>query len=305
MSTGVNPWPYEPAAISSSAWARLPERAEGVALENIARATYGAPNSAEIIAAPGTQAIIQWLPRLYRVDSVGVLGPTYDEHEKCWKTCGAKVINAASLDALDRCDVIVAVNPNNPDGRLYDPKVLKALAGKITARGGLLVVDEAFMDVVEPGFSLIPSLQEENVIVLRSFGKAYGLAGLRLGFAIAPSALNCPLREALGPWAVSGPALAVGAQALADAQWLFASTQRLIHDSGRLKDLLQSSGFQIVGGTPLFQLAQQQDAAASFDRLCRAGILTRAFEDRPNLLRFGVPPDEKAWRRLEAALFKL
>ena len=173
------------------------------------------------MAAPGTQALIQWLPHLAPAQRVGVLGLTYGEHAGRWAAAGAHVSIVHDLDALARCDVAIVVNPNNPDGRLVAAADLAALAGRV----GLLVVDEAFMDVMPPGWSLVPTLPART-IVLRSFGKTYGLAGLRLGFALASGELAVSLRRAVGPWAVSGPAIAIGCRAFDDGPWLVGTRRR-------------------------------------------------------------------------------
>ena len=301
LSTGINPVPYPVGDLAADSWARLPEPSDLNGLETAARQAYGAGQDAEIIAAPGTQAIIQWLPYLFAARRVGVLGHTYAEHEQSWRTCGAEIIAEDTLDGCESCDVVVVVNPNNPDGRLVAPDSLTALAGRLGVRGGLLVVDEAFMDVLPPAASLIPALPDRTII-LRSFGKSYGLAGLRLGFAVASPPLGGPLRQALGPWAVSGPAIAIGRAALSDRAWLAATARRLVEEAARLDALLARAGFTVAGGTPLFRLADHPDAGVWFARLGRAGILTRPFSQRPSALRFGIPCNRSDWERLEAAL---
>jgi cobalamin biosynthetic protein CobC len=302
LSTGINPVPYPVDAIAPSAWTRLPAPAELAALEDAARIAYGAAPSAGIVAAPGTQALIQWLPRVFPARRVGVLGFTYREHETCWRAAGADVAAVAGLSALAGFDVGVVVNPNNPDGRVFDAEELAEVAGILAGRGGRLIVDEAFMDVLGPRSSLVPRLPVAGAVVLRSFGKAYGLAGLRLGFAVASAEDALRLREAIGPWAVSGPAIEIGRRALADDRWLTETAGRLDGEAHRLDRLLRSAGFDVVGGTPLFRLAEQNGAAAWFEQLCRAGILTRPFAAKSNWLRFGIPHAPEAWGRLEAAL---
>lgn len=302
LSTGINPEPYPVAALPSSAWSRLPEAADFAALEAAAGRAYGAGHAADVVAAPGTQSIIQWLPYLFPARRVGILDLTYGEHGQCWRTGGAETVMAHSLEELARCDTGVIVNPNNPDGRIVAPSALAALAATYAARGGLLVVDEAFMDVVRPGASLIPTLPPAGAIVLRSFGKTYGLAGLRLGFAVAAPDIGARLRAALGPWAVSGPALEIGQRALTDTAWLDSTVLRLEGDAARLDRLLIKAGFGIKGGTPLFRLAAHDRADRWFVQLGHAGILTRPFPQNPGILRFGIPYRESGWARLEAAL---
>ncbi|MGJ0507242.1 MAG: threonine-phosphate decarboxylase CobD [Methylocystis sp.] len=301
LSTGINPRPYPLPPIAPEAWARLPDDDAFAALEAAARGAWRLPDASALVAGAGGQAFIQLLPRVFPARRVGVLGFTYAEHAACWAAAGARTATAASLDELAAFDVAVIVNPNNPDGRLLTPAQLARLAQAMTRRGGLLVLDESFMDFT-PHASATALAAMEGVVLLRSFGKAYGLAGLRLGFALCAPARAAALRAALGPWAVSGPALAIGARALADESWRHAAAAACAVDAARLDALLTRAGFTVVGGTPLFRLAAQPDAARRFVSLCERGVLARAFPERPDWLRFGLPADEAAWGRLAAAL---
>ncbi len=301
LSTGINPIPYPLPALPPEIWARLSLRCEEWELKRAAARRYGAADPEGVAAAPGTQALIQILPRLVARSRVAILSPTYAEHAIAWKREGHHVCEVRTLAEAQAADVAVAVNPNNPTGRVIPPGELAQAALALAARGGLLIVDEAFMDVMEPSQSIVPRLPPATV-VLRSFGKMYGLAGLRLGFAIAERTISRRLRSMLGPWAVSGPAVAIGAKALSDDAWLAEVRARLAADAGRLDKLLMRSGCQLVGGTPLFRLAAQPSAKSLLQELGRNGILVRHFPDEPSWLRFGIPGDEAAWRRLEAAL---
>jgi cobalamin biosynthetic protein CobC len=293
LSTGINPIAYPLPPLPPEAFTRLPEPEQVAALEAIAATAYGAPDPSMVVAAPGTQSLIHLLPRLIPARRVAVIGPTYAEHAAAWALAGCAVSTVATLAQARDADVVVLCNPNNPDGRQHHSSAL-------TAVRGLLVVDEAFADL--DGTSLVPSLPPPGAVVFRSFGKTYGLAGIRLGFAITAPGLAGRLREALGPWAVSGPALHIGTRALADAAWRETAAERLAEDACRLDALLTASGCAVLGGTRLFRLAAREDAAALADRLGRAGILVRRFQDRPTWLRFGIPPDDAAWRRLGTAL---
>jgi len=302
LSTGINPVPYPVGAIPPAAWTRLPEPAQLAELEAVARRAYGVPDAAGIVAAAGTQALIQWLPRIFPAQRVGVLGLTYGEHETCWRAAGADVTIVPSPADLAGFDVGVVVNPNNPDGRLYPPEMMADIATKLASRNGYLVVDESFMDVIGPHSSLVPRLPVADAVVLRSFGKTYGLAGVRLGFALAAPETTARLCAAMGPWAVSGPAIEIAQQALADNEWLTKTITRLSQQANRLDRLLQSAGFEIIGGTALFRLACHEQAARWFDRLCQAGILTRPFRTQPHWLRLGIPHAPAEWARLHAVL---
>jgi cobalamin biosynthetic protein CobC len=295
LSTGVNPHPYLLPELSPEAWTRLPDRAALARLEAVAASRYRA--RADVVAAPGSQALIQTLARLLPARRVGVLGSTYQGHARAWS---AEVFRVDRIERLAAFDVAVVVNPNNPDGRIVPAATLRELAERMAP--GTLIVDEAFADFDAADQSLAPDLPERGAIVLRSFGKAYGLAGLRLGFAILPPALAAPLRAALGPWAVSGPAIEIGLRALPDEAWLEAMRARLEGEAARLDRLLAAAGWSVIGGTKLFRLAAKADARERFEALLRSGILTRPFADARDRLRFGLPADETAWERLARGL---
>lgn len=295
LSTGINPLPYPVPTLRPEAYRRLPEPEEVRRLEAAAARAYGVADPRMVVAAPGTQILISLLPHLFRPGRVAIVGPTYTEHAAAWAAAGNAVSVVADPTALRGAPAAVLCNPNNPDGRRSPGSELAALARHVA----VLIVDEAFADLEEPGLSLAPTLPA-NAVVLRSFGKTYGLAGLRLGFAVAALPTARRIRNALGPWAVSGAAVAFGTAALADDAWLAATRARLQADTARLDALLTQAGLQLVGGTLLFRLAQHARAAAVFDRLGRSGILVRRFDAEPGWLRFGIPGG--GWDRLAAAL---
>jgi cobalamin biosynthetic protein CobC len=301
LSTGINPRAYPVPALPTDAFTRLPEPESLEALQRAASGAYGATHPAMVVAAPGTQALIALLPRLRAPARVAVVAPTYAEHTASWRDAGHAVREIAAPDIEDS-DILVVGNPNNPDGRRHDAANLAALAERLAARGGWLVIDEAFADFEPRGLSTIPLAPRPGLIVLRSFGKAYGLAGLRLGFAVAEPVLAATIRSALGPWPVSGPALATGCAALSDAAWLRDAGHALARDVSRLDGMLTRAGMSVVGGTHLFRLARLEDAVATFATLGRAGILVRRFPDHSEWLRFGIPGDPDAFARLADAL---
>lgn len=299
LSTGINPWPWPVGPLEPESWTRLPGTAALAALRHAAARRYGVPDAGRVAAAPGTQALIQLLPRLRPPSRVAVQSPTYNEHAHCWAAAGHEVTAVPGIDALpDGTDVCVVVNPNNPDGRQHPPSRLLELAAALARRGGWLVVDEAFADTC-PDASVAPAAGVPGLVVLRSFGKFYGLAGLRLGFVLADTALLAAVEAALGPWSVSGPALEIGRRALEDDAWTAATRLRLEAAAASLDaDLLAAAGLEIVGGTPLFRLARTPAAATLCGALAAAGLWVRRFPDRPDLLRFGLPPDDAARDRL-------
>ena len=307
LSTGINGGSYPVGPLSEESWTRLPDADALADLESTAGRAYGVSSPLQTVAAPGSQSLIRMLPHLVPCQQVAILGFGYQEHAIAWTSAGAKLRVVGTADELSDSDVDVAVviNPNNPDGRLVDPRILLQVTAELARHNGLLIVDEAFMDVIRPAASLAPFLPEEGVIVLRSFGKTYGLAGIRLGFAITGRYLAQKLRAALGPWAVSGPAIAIGKRALADRRWLDETVDHLTQDVKRLDQLLISAGFTIIGGSPLFRLTGSREATSRFRRLAQQGILVRPFQERVEWLRFGIPGGEPAWERLDRALTQL
>ena len=302
LSTGINPWPYPFAPPPAALWARLPDAALHRHLGAAAAGHYGIADPAMLVAAPGSQALIQWLPRLRPPGQVAVLAPTYGEHVPCWAAAGHDVIRVETIAALPpRCDCLVLTNPNNPDGRILPPEDLLAASAALRGRGGWLVVDEAFADVA-PGASLAARAGTPGVILLRSFGKFFGLAGLRLGFAVAEPALAAAIAAALGAEAVSGTAAAIAAAAFADRDWIAATRRRLQGAAAALDDLLRRHDIAVIGGTDLFRLAATKHAPRLFDRLGRHGIFVRRFGAAPDWLRFGLPAEAAALARLAAAL---
>ncbi len=301
LSTGINPVAYPLPAIPPEAWMRLPFAREERELRQAAAVRYGAADAESVVAAPGTQALIQIIPRLLAPSRVAVLGPTYAEHGVAWRREGHEVREDESLDEVATADVAIVVNPNNPTGRVIPVGALSRMAQALAERRGLLIVDEAFMDVLDPSASAIRDLAPAT-LVLRSFGKMYGLAGLRLGFAVADRAVAARLRDLLGPWAVPGPAIAIGRAALGDGSWLDQARRRLSLEARRLDAILAGAGGQVLGGTSLFRLVAHPSAQDIGDKLERHGVLVRRFPHEPAWLRFGIPGSETAWRRLEEAL---
>lgn len=301
LSTGISPNAYPLPALPPDCWNRLPGRRETDALLRAASLCYGAPSPAHVTAAPGSQALIQALPAGLPNMPVTIISPTYGGHEPAWTAAGFQVRMAETLDDCDAAGITALVNPNNPDGRTVFPEALEPFARDTTRSGGWLIVDEAFCDL-EPELSSAGLVAGHNVVVLRSFGKFFGLAGLRLGFALAPEAMARRISERLGPWAVSGPALAIGAAALADTQWQDHQRKALAQASLRLDGLLTRAGFHQRGGTDLFRLAVTEHAGPLFEHLLERRIYVRRFDEHPRWLRIGLPGPERDWLALEKAL---
>jgi len=295
LSTGINRRPFPVGEVPPHRWHSLPSQADLKSLHETAQQAYA--TTAPITALGGAQAAIQLLPYLSRLGRARILGPTYNEYGPTLAAAGWRIEETGDLDALAGSDLAVVVNPNNPDGRRHDAKALLALISRV----GRLVVDESFVDAV-PGLSLAPQAGRGGLLILRSLGKFYGLAGLRLGFALGSEADIAALGAMAGPWPVSGAAIEVGQRALRDRDWAAETTARLSHASLRLDDLARDSGWKLVGGTPLFRLYETGEAIAAQARLARACIWSRVFPGQPGWLRLGLPGDDTEWARLAAAL---
>ncbi|MCK9608881.1 MAG: threonine-phosphate decarboxylase CobD [Methylomonas sp.] len=298
LSTGINPHGWPVPAIPAACWQRLPEDDDGLLIA--ARAYY--QNDA-ILAVAGSQAAIQTLPLLRPACRIGVLHPAYAEHAAGWQKAGhqLRIVEADNLDRqLNDLDVLIIINPNNPTGKLWRPERLLAWHTHLSRRGGWLIVDEAFMDGI-PEYSLTSMPVRPGLILLRSIGKFFGLAGIRCGFVIAEQTVLALLAELLGPWTISHPGRFVAAQALADRDWRQQTAALLQQQGGRLRKLLIKSGWPPQGGCHLFQWLKTDDAAELHTLLAEQGILTRLFHN-PASLRIGLPASETGWHRLSAAL---
>ncbi|MFV0300820.1 MAG: threonine-phosphate decarboxylase CobD [Paracoccus sp. (in: a-proteobacteria)] len=295
LSTGINrrPWPVD--ALPEAVWRALPTESARAQLIGVAAGWFGcAPE--RVLPLAGASAAIQLLPRLLPAGRAAVIAPSYNEHAASLRDAGWQVGEVAGIEAMSGADLAVVVNPNNPDGREWRPGTLAGLAGRV----GHLVVDESFADA-RPDLSLAGDMPE-NVTLLRSFGKFWGLAGLRLGFAVGAPELLAGLARAAGPWSVNGPALEIGARAMADAAW--ADDTVVYHSEAalRLDRLALRRGWQPVGGTHLFRLYDTGDAAAAQEELARAHIWTRRFPYSGGWLRMGIPGNHAEWDRLAAAM---
>jgi len=332
LSTGINPYSYPLPRLAAATFVRLPDETMLRGLCEAAARAYGASSAEEVVPAPGTQILLPLVAKMALPGRAAVLGPTYSEHLRAATLAGHDVAEVSGLDQmsearlavvvnpnnpdgrilpksllLDLADELarlaVVVNPNNPDGRILPKSLLLDLADELARRDGILVVDEAFADVMPAEFSVADAVAaRRNVVVLRSFGKFFGLAGLRLGFALTASNIACRLKAWLGPWAASGPAIHIGRIALANEEWKTATRKRLAIAAQRLDEMLVASGLDVVGGTHLYRLTQSINSAELFGRLGHCGILVRRFADHTLWLRWGLPKTENDWQRLKAAL---
>lgn len=305
LSTGISPYTYPLRLPDVSVLARLPEEDEEADLQAAAAAAYGLDSPAMVVAGAGSQSLIALLPRLLPAQRVCLLGPTYSGHAQTWHMQGVpvqQVTDPADLHvaAHHPGTVCVVCNPNNPDGRLLSAGWLHTLAAQCAAHGNFLVVDEAFADFEQE--SVAPLLPHPALLVLRSFGKTYGLPGVRLGFLLASPECAAQARAFLGAWPVGSLGLAAGRQALRDTAWLHAARAQARAAHGRLTRLLDAAGLSHTGQASLFTLVLHPTAPALWRHFCTYGLVTRIFADQPGRLRIGLPPSEAAWSRLESAV---
>jgi cobalamin biosynthesis protein CobC len=302
LSTGINPWSYPLARFSPTVFARLPEQDALTAIAAAAAKGYSAPSAEHVVVAPGSQVLLPLIASSVPRARAIVVSPTYPELARAAALAGHDVKTVESIEQAGDAKLVIVANPNNPDGRRSTRAALLKVAHDLRRYDGLLVVDEAFMEVVAPGESLAAEVACGNVVVLRSFGKFFGLPGLRLGFALTAPPLARRLSAVLGPWPVSTPALTIGAKALADTAWIERTRKNLAKAATSLDAILAGAGLEIIGGTDLFRLVRSEAAPALFRHLGRAGIYVRTFPDNRTWLRFGLPPHASVAKRLKKAL---
>lgn len=308
LSTGISPTSYPIPEIPETIWQQLPQPSES--LLKAAQHYYGTEN---ISATSGSQAIIARLPYLFQnhvqenIANIDVWLPEvgYKEHEKSWRDTGFNIRQyhqLPSCDELTQHAIVVVINPNNPTGKLQQQQMLTALLKKIEALSGWLVVDEAFMDVIKPSQSIIHLTENKHLFVLRSVGKFFGLAGIRIGFLSANQDWLNKLSAMSSPWEVNGPAQFITEQALKNQQWQSAQRQALIALSTKLEELLTATflkpikkdveGRISISGCGLFKTLIHPKASELFQSFCRQGLYVRLCDEK-NALRFGVPKQEQ------------
>ncbi|VAW85917.1 L-threonine 3-O-phosphate decarboxylase [hydrothermal vent metagenome] len=298
LSTGINANGWPVADIPATVWNRLPEDDDG--LELAACDYYGAE---QLLPVAGSQAAIQALPKLRAPCRVGILSPGYAEHAHAWRSAGHHVIPIAAeqiSDHINDVDVLLLIHPNNPTGACFTLKQQLQWHKQLATRSGWLIIDEAFMDAT-PEQSLAPYSNRDGLIVLRSLGKFFGLAGARVGFVCATVPLLAQLHALLGPWTVNAPARYIAQAALRDKNWQQQTRERLLIEAKRLHTLLTQHGLRPNGGCLLFQWRQTTKARCLHDDLAQQAIFTRLF-DTSSSLRFGLPGNESGWHRLHSAL---
>lgn len=287
LSTGINPYHYPIDNVSVNSWTQLPQNS---ALDGLLLSASAAYNCAvqNIMAANGTQILIENLPKIFDKSTVAILSPTYEEHAHNWRKLGHNVILTDDITIAKTADHLIMVNPNNPDGKLYSTPETKKLQEYFAAKNGYLIIDEAFMDLTSD-VSLAGEIGTDGLIILRSFGKFFGLAGMRIGFMLAPVEMVAKMQNMLGLWNIAGMALEVATTALKDMKWQAEMRHTLADDMREMHRILQRNGFSIIGSTNLFCLVsipnEEISAHKYFDKLASHHILTRKFTNDDTILR--------------------
>jgi cobalamin biosynthetic protein CobC len=315
LSTGISPISYPIPSIPQIIWQQLPQTSNG--LIEAAKRYYGTGN---IITTSGSQAVIARLPSLYlnytkrlpnKIDVwLPVVG--YKEHERSWHDAGFNIKryqNLPTFKDLKLNAIVVVINPNNPTGELHQQHTLKALLKTVESLSGWLIIDEAFMDVITPNQTLIDLSTNKHLFVLRSIGKFFGLAGIRIGFLSAHSMWLLKLQQLSSPWEVNGPAQFIAEQALKDHTWQSAQRKTLIALSIKLEMLLTETFADStnnclknieVSGCGLFKTLVHPQATEIYQKFCHQGLYVRLCDEN-NALRFGIP-DQKQYKTLEKLL---
>ena len=304
LSTGINPRPYPIPQLDPSLWHILPNQELHEKLIIAATAYYRAPSSDHLLAASGSALLIQLLPTLFDGEAVSIVSPTYGDHAAAWARASGDCMLIENADDHDE-GILVLTNPNNPDGRKYTAGELHGLAEKQTRAGSWLIVDEAFADLTDGRAPITALVGEFNVIILKSIGKFFGLAGVRLGFMIAPPTIIDAMKEQLGSWPVSGPALEIGFQALSNVAWQNETRHFLKRQTEAVLEIFKQAQLPVVGGTDLFTLVDQSTKGDLFKELLRAKIYVRSFDYNADWLRIGLPANDEKLARLKLAVISL
>ncbi|HUD90420.1 threonine-phosphate decarboxylase [Sphingobium sp.] len=295
LSTGINPEPWPGIRDLTIDWQRLPEPETLHELEAVASVNFGV-DARHVCAVPGTEIGLRLAGQLIE-GATRHVSPSYRTHGEM--VAGSTA--TAWADAARSEGSLILANPNNPDGRLLDRAPLLDML-EVRAGQNWLLVDEAFADTT-PATSLMPLVADDRqLLIFRSFGKFFGLAGVRLGFVLGPTAFLVRLRAQLGAWPLSAAAIAIGMAAYGDSHWIAETRDRLRASAAGLDAVLERSGYRPIGQCPLFRLIETEQAPLLFDRLARAAILTRPFAEQPHWLRIGLPADQAALHRLEHVL---
>jgi cobalamin biosynthesis protein CobC len=305
LSTGINLNSYNDTGIGLSNLDKLPTKDSYDELVSAAKNYYSVSDTNRLCISSGAQSLINILPYIFSIEkNVAIFSPTYSEHAISWKKANYSIREINKIDQILNEDIVVITNPNNPDGLVYSHSDIEEIYSKIVKNKGLLIIDESFIDAT-PELSFVKKLQNRNIIILKSFGKFFGLAGLRLGFAIGNEGIISDLENILGPWPVSTIALNIATKAMSDIDWIKGTRSLLLKLSEELNSNLSSSGYNIYGTTAFFTLISVENSTKMQRELANKGIWTRIFDYNNRWVRIGVPKDKETLEYLFNAIGKI
>lgn len=287
LSTGINPDCYPIPKFSNTDWRNLPTLTEIEKLESLIKSEFNTFSS--VMLTPGSQIAISLLPTLLKKQIVGIIEPTYSDYFESFENAGFKVCSCSNIQELLKSKIAIIVNPNNPDGKNYDIKDLLLLSEKVN----LLIVDESFIEASNTS-SIISYIKQKtnNIIVIKSFGKLYGLAGLRLGFVFSGEGFISKFKKIFSFWPVSKVSIKIASRAIKDKKWMINTQIKLKKKTIILDEIMKSINFKLIGGTNLFRLYSTPNSISSHRFLAKKFIWSRIFSYSRKWLRLGIPSDE-------------
>lgn len=309
LSTGISPWTYPFQPLPDRVWQELPP--SGSELLASAAKFYDVKQNS-ITATPGSQIAIRLLPQLFEPSKVAIPTLGYKEHAASWQMANHQTLHYHDATELlelintNRVEHVVVINPNNPNGEKLNLRTLDRIILKIS---GICIIDEAFIDYYDDDFDegddstsissatkVLSDFEYDNLIILRSVGKFFGLAGIRLGFCIGFHPSLQTLNALLQPWSISHASQYIGIQALQDKQWQQQQRVKIKQHQNAfqmaLNDLLNQHLEQHTSAEAgLFTTVFADDTALNklHHQLAKQGILTRLDNDQQSWLRFGLP----------------
>ena len=298
LSTGISPWHYPISTLSPRYFQQLPYAT--TQLYQAAANYYGCP--AEYLrAVPGSQYAIEQLPTLFAPQKIALPTWGYSEHQKAWQAQGSEIIHYTNhselLQLLNQQAIPYAliIRPNNPSAAFFtieQVKQVEVLLQQKYPNKHLLILDEAFIDLY-PQASFIRHPPGPRTVVLRSVGKFFGLAGIRLGFVCAQPALLQRLQAKLGQWLINGPSVGIGQQLFQDKPWAQQQRLRIRQQNKQLQQCLLQAGLPApLHSAGLFTsvFGEPEKFLQIFIQLAKAGVLVRYFPHPTQAcLRFGLP----------------
>ena len=294
LSTGINRTSYPWQESVKVELRDLPSSKLLMGLEKAASRAYKVAEGTDTAAVQGAQQIISLLPIcLKNYNSVAILGPTYNEYEKAFKSSGIKAETVSEVSKLSSSDIAIIVNPNNPTGKVIAEEILDDLSKKVR----ILIIDESFKM-----FSSRRIQKFDNVIQINSLGKFFGLAGVRLGFVSGPSDFIKSVREMLGPWPISSIAAEIGIIALNDTTWISEMEKILLEGSNVLHKACSTKNWKLVGKTNLFHTYATSSCLEVEEQFAAHYIWIRTFDYSQTWIRLGIPTSKYEWTRVRQVL---